>query len=280
LLAVQRNFDLVTGDRARQAEIANQSQRFGIDLLGKNTLEVMKAIEARRVQLALDERIFQLRKADPGADTSQAIAQAAVETANSQALITEAYNKQRDAVFGADEAIRKYQEDAGNKGAQIEAALSSAFKGAEDALVQFATTGKLSFKGLADSIVADISRILIKQQLAKGLASIGSAFGEGGGGFGSLLAGVFGGGKASGGAVSAGGLYEVGEQGPEVLTSGGRQYLLMGAENGTVTPNGGGGGGVNQTINFVNNGPVDRRTQDQVAARAAQGAQRAMARNS
>jgi len=59
------------------------------------------------------------------------------------------------------------------------------------------------------------------------------------------LGGFFGGGKAIGGPVQAGGSYLVGERGPEILTMGGR-----GAH---ITPNnqisGGGGVVVNQTIN-------------------------------
>jgi hypothetical protein len=56
---------------------------------------------------------------------------------------------------------------------------------------------------------------------------------------------TFGGGKASGGPVSAGKMYEVNEQGiPELLDFGGRQFLMMpGGGNGYVTPLSGGAGG-------------------------------------
>lgn len=61
-------------------------------------------------------------------------------------------------------------------------------------------------------------------------------------------------GRAAGGPVSAGGLYRVNEKGPELLTVGGRDYLMMGSRGGSVTPNGGtapGGGRV--TVNVINN---------------------------
>src|SRR5574337_1988324 len=163
LLAVQRQFDLATQERARQDGIANQTARFQIDLMGQSTLEVQKATAARQIQLALDERIYQLKKLDQNADTSGAIAQAALQTAQATALIEAQYNKQRDAIFGAHEAMRKYAEDAGDKATQIESAMTNAFKGMEDALVTFVTTGKLSFKSLVDSIVADITRMVIKE---------------------------------------------------------------------------------------------------------------------
>lgn len=50
----------------------------------------------------------------------------------------------------------------------------------------------------------------------------------------------FGGGRASGGSVAAGTFYEVNERGPELLTTGGRTFLMMGSGGGTVTPAGAG----------------------------------------
>ncbi len=43
--------------------------------------------------------------------------------------------------------------------------------------------------------------------------------------------------RASGGPVSSGGLYRVNERGPEVLTENGKDFLMMGANAGNVTPN-------------------------------------------
>ncbi|WP_300435635.1 phage tail length tape measure family protein [Zoogloea sp.] len=48
----------------------------------------------------------------------------------------------------------------------------------------------------------------------------------------------FGGGRAGGGSVAAGSFYEVNETGPELLTTGGRTFLMMGAGTGQVTPAG------------------------------------------
>lgn len=50
----------------------------------------------------------------------------------------------------------------------------------------------------------------------------------------------FGGGRAGGGSVAAGTFYEVNERGPELLTTGGRTFLMMGSGGGTVTPAGAG----------------------------------------
>lgn len=70
---------------------------------------------------------------------------------------------------------------------------------------------------------------------------------------------AFGGGRYNGGAVNGGKFYRVGERGkPELLQSGGKQYMIPG-ENGRVIPNRdiGGGGGItmNNTFNIqANNG--------------------------
>lgn len=62
------------------------------------------------------------------------------------------------------------------------------------------------------------------------------------------------GGRQFGGGVNAGGMYRVGENGrAEVLTQGGRNYLLPGDSGGQVTPlNGMGGGGFSQQVNITN----------------------------
>ena len=59
------------------------------------------------------------------------------------------------------------------------------------------------------------------------------------------------GGRAAGGPVGAGKLYEVNEKGPELLTTGGKDYLMMGGRGGSVTPNSKLGG--SGAITIVNN---------------------------
>jgi len=63
---------------------------------------------------------------------------------------------------------------------QTQDAVAGAFKGMEDALVKFVMTGKLNFKDLARSIIADITRIFIRSQIISPLL----------GGFGNLFGGA------------------------------------------------------------------------------------------
>lgn len=89
--------------------------------------------------------------------------------------------KQADWINGASQAFANYRDSAANVAQQTEAVFTNAFKGMEDALVSFVTTGKMSFTKLADSIVSDIMRIIIKQQMsnALGIASSGGGTGLG-----------------------------------------------------------------------------------------------------
>jgi hypothetical protein len=82
-------------------------------------------------------------------------------------------------------------------------------------------------KGLVD----DILRILIRTTVTAPLGNF----------FGGIFGGIFGGGRASGGPVSAGSAYMVGEQGPELFVPG---------ASGRIVPNGAGGGMV---FNFTTN---------------------------
>jgi hypothetical protein len=95
-----------------------------------------------------------------------------------QALQQEAdYQEQRAALeananVGFDRALANYAEQSRNVAEQSERAWTRAFSGMEDAIVRFATTGKLSFSDLANSIIADLIRIYLRQQLT-GLFSTG-----------------------------------------------------------------------------------------------------------
>lgn len=171
---------------------------------------------------------------------------------------------------GALRGIAEYADAAGNMAAQAESAVTRAASSMEEALVKFAQTGKLSFKDFADSVIADIARMAAKSatsgvmnflgnmvsayfgapstSLGSGSSSSGVggftkpnySLGNGSSGLGLKLSG----GRANGGPVAAGGMYQVNERGtPELLNVGGNQYLMMGKNSGSVTPMGGAAGG-------------------------------------
>ena len=192
--------------------------------------------------------------------------------------------KQADWSNGATTAFEDYLSAARNVSAQTEQLFSRAFQGMEDALVKFITTGKLDFKSLADSLVADITRIIVRQQimipLLQALGLSGGAGGGAGGGLGGFFAGLFGGARADGGTVQPGRLYQVNERGPELLDVGGREYLMMGSQGGTVKPNASTGGrSVTVNVNVQAMPGTSRQTALQQGSAVGQRVREALARN-
>lgn len=144
--------------------------------------------------------------------------------------------------------------------------MSSAF---ENAIV----AGK-GFSDVLKSLSRDIAQIITRSLVTEPLGKAASAFAKSID-FGSIFSGFFGGGRATGGPVRAGRLYEVNEaNGPgELLTTGGRTYL-MANQDGYVTPTrsmsandagAGGGGGSVTVIQHIN---IDSRS-DQAVIQAA-----------
>jgi lambda family phage tail tape measure protein len=106
------------------------------------------------------------------------------------------------------------------------------FQGLEEAITQFAITGKMRFRDFANSVIADLIRIAVRAQivapLAQGLLGLFGGFGGGssaasvnlgGGGYGfSGLPATYFPARAGGGEVYPGITYLVGERGKELFT--------------------------------------------------------------
>lgn len=175
---------------------------------------------------------------------------------------------QGDWTKGATSAWANYLDSARDVAGQTKSLFTNAFSSMEDAIVNFAMTGKLSFADFAKSILADMARIATRQAssgILNAIIGAGTNYFAGGGATGSATAGgaeagaqgfgsqfdassasvSFGGGRATGGGVDPNTLYEVNERGPELYSEGGKSFLMTGANGGSVTPlNTGGGPGV------------------------------------
>lgn len=81
---------------------------------------------------------------------------------------------------GASEALANYRDSAANVAEQTASAWANGISGMEDALVKFAMTGKLNFKDLASSIIADMIRIQVRAQASSALNALFSGFLGGG----------------------------------------------------------------------------------------------------
>jgi lambda family phage tail tape measure protein len=116
---------------------------------------------------------------------------------------------QRDWRVGASRAVALYQESAENAAGRAEEAFASSFRNLEDAVASFAATGKLDFRGLVDSMIADLARFAARAALAPVFGWLGNAIGLGasaaGGYSPSSLLGGLAGGFSDGVAGAAGG---------------------------------------------------------------------------
>ena len=172
------------------------------------------------------------------------------ELRKSGAIDQDTYNR---AVFEAQEnfdtLIAKTQE-VREKGKdsfdELRQAVEGWGKSSAEALVDFALTGKSSFKDMVNSMLADLARMMVYRNITGPLASAvgGMDFGN----IGSMVAGLFGGFRASGGPVTGGTSYIVGERGPELFTPN---------TSGAIVPNGALGSRVSVVVN--NNAGPDTR---------------------
>jgi len=143
-----------------------------------------------------------------------------------------AYNEEFKHTFagGIQEGLKAVAEQANDVGGAIKSAMTDAFKGAEDAFVSFVQTGKVDFKSLMDSVIADLARAQFRSMMSgifggsSGGFNITSLFGTGGGTNLPAAPPMY----AMGTDSAAGGLSIVGENGPELVN------LPRGA---SVTPN-------------------------------------------
>lgn len=182
---------------------------------------------------------------------------------------------QKDWSIGAMEALHNYADEAANTAKLTEEAFSHALGGLEDAFTDFFTTGKADWKSFADSVIKDITRIIVKQQITGPLASMLS----GGGGGGSLLGSLFGSsGGSSGGGDALGALINMNGWATGGFTGFGNpaepagivhkgEFVLNADQTKAIGLNnlraGNLGGGL--TVNYVVPGRIDMQTQTQLA---------------
>lgn len=129
--------------------------------------------------------------------------------------------EQANALNGMSAALKNYATESSNLAGQVQSAMSGVLTGLEDVFVKVATTGKLSFKDMANSILADLARIAARQAVMGIVGSImgGLTGGVGAAGASAVTTGTQGitsslaqslikGGKADGGYTGPGGKYE------------------------------------------------------------------------
>lgn len=144
---------------------------------------------------------------------------------------------QGDWTKGATSAWANYLDSASNIAGQTKTLFGNAFSSMEDAVVNFAMTGKLSFADFTKSILADMARIATRQAssaLLSSLVGAATSYFTGGGGGNGLAAGSAGATSSNLGASSAG--YS-GSYFPQALGGAWSSGVQMFASGGAFTNN-------------------------------------------
>lgn len=195
-------------------------------------------------------------------------------------LLDTVHTVQGGVASGLNEIVKTFTDSSGI----IKQAMTDAFQGMEDSLVDFVATGKASVSDLVNSIVSDLARIAIRQAVTGPLASaLGEVLGSimpgaaasvnmvGSVGS-SLTAATWMPGRAGGGVTASNAAYRVNERGvPEVWSNGSQDFLLTGSQQGNVTPiepSSGSSGVVvvAPKVNIYNNASASVKTQQRQGA--------------
>lgn len=123
-----------------------------------------------------------------------AINQKEYEAASKRARDTMLQNS-KEWSAGVQRALQDYADEATDMASQVQQVTTKMLQGLEDALVEFTTTGKVNWKDMVNSMIADITRLIIRTQITGPLANA----------LNQAIGGFFGGANAQGN-VFAGGL--------------------------------------------------------------------------
>ncbi len=185
ILALARELDLMAALTAefestkRREEEAAERRREALAELEAAGLALAGPYASARAEIEkwLEETLAALEAAAEGhEDYAARVAEAREIAAERLRRVDEeeAAERLRISKRWQDGVIRGLKDVAGesnNAAAAMEDGVKRAFAGMEDALVEFARTGKITFSDLVDSILADIARMTIRQSITGPLAS-------------------------------------------------------------------------------------------------------------
>lgn len=171
----------------RELEVFQQQQNIEIAGVGMGDRQREELEKELAIRQEYAERRRQLEEAQQVESTKLTEEQyqrrlAALDDAEKRQIeiLLDAARRKRAAesswLSGATRGLQNYADEVANVSQSVADAFGSAFKGMEDALVSFVTTGKMDFKSLADSIIQDMVRIVIQQSITGPLAGMVSGW--------------------------------------------------------------------------------------------------------
>jgi hypothetical protein len=197
--AAQASAAAISGFNDSMGQIAKDLQ-FEIDLIGKTAEERKRLTLARQIDAAAIRQIAALNAANPETGASpEDITQIYERAEAAKKTVTDLQgtlrSASRDGFTGLQTASAEYFSRITDDAANFSQAFTGIMGALENTFVTFAKTGKFEFKGLVDSIIADIARIVVRQQITAPIANaVNGAIGATGiGGLSGFLANLFGG---------------------------------------------------------------------------------------
>ena len=169
----QRQLDSVANLVGDRLTTAQQKYNRELEAMGQGDWARRVNGELQSIADKYNDIIEQRRTSDKGLSAQDEAALRAAMDRELQ-MATEFYDrlkeKQGSWLLGASDGLANYADEAANVYQGMESLATKSFQGMTDALTTFVTTGKLSFKDLADSIISDMVRIAIQQSITGPLA--------------------------------------------------------------------------------------------------------------
>lgn len=258
-----RNLDMTKSMADRK--LASEQSAFELSMMGKSTQEIARSTQARQIDL-------DVKKLSVGATAAELVEyQKLSDFLKSSAMETldAYYARQSDLTAGARDGLQGYINSISDASSQMSSAVAKGFKGMEESLTTFVTTGKMDFSSLANSIIADMVRIAVQQSVTKPLATAFMSMFADGGAFDSGVQKFANGGTFTNQIVSTPTLFKfasgtgmMGEAGPEAVMP-----LTRGA-NGKLGVQASGSSGTSIVVNIIespgNGGTQNRRSENGV----------------
>lgn len=185
LIAELKRLDETRGAKYYEDALNRQNSDidFQIQLIGKSAQEVevlnlqhKNTIELQKQKEALTKQIGQLDDS-----TIERMTKATQEATRYQvASIERRQDAERSWSAGTTKAMQDYAANAQNYGSGAATAFTNGFRNMEDAVVNFAMSGKLSFASFAQSVISDLLRIQARAAISGIAGGLGQALGLGG----------------------------------------------------------------------------------------------------
>jgi len=189
MLRAQRDEGYAWSDKVRSIQEATREYQLQLEAVGKSALAVQQITELRKIneRFRTEEEALN-RREDITAEQRRArqaqIAQEREAQLRAYAqLHADRYVQIYSAERGVSDAILEYTQRTREAGLRTREATATILTSMEDGIVRFVTTGKLSIRDFANTVIAEFVRIKVAQPFVNAIAGgdwVGKLFGAGG----------------------------------------------------------------------------------------------------